>query len=217
MAAKKKAAKKGSARKSAAGPSLDSTNAEERHEARQQAGEEAAKAPPERKVDPDSVPASAEEQEKVRQGDAKADKSKSAPIPATRAPTAPAPTEERVATADPSLAKVVDITAENKKLKGYREEEVVATRLGHYDQKRRRPGEVFTMGLVGEGYLPSWVRKANEADTAPGVAQSRQVGRTSSSQEIMDDARADSGTEVPLSLGGGQRRNVIPGNPRTVI
>jgi hypothetical protein len=103
-------------------------------------------------------------------------------------------------------AAVVPIDRQSRKLKGFRIEKVVATRMGYYVHKRIREGEVFFMGFVGDGYLPSWVKLAEKADEDPQVARSRQVSQASSAQELLDDIEEDAGTEPPMALGGLQRR-----------
>lgn len=160
--------------------------------------------------DPNAIPATAEEVHDVRTGKAKPDNTKPLPRPRTGAPEtfAPARTVRAVEsdTSEDVAARVVDITDANRKLKGFRVVEVVATRMGHYGLKRLRAGSVFTMGLVGDGYLPSWVKLANAEDKDPEVSRSRQVSSNSTGQEIRDDVARDAGTEVPTYLGGNQRR-----------
>lgn len=165
------------------------------------------------KVDPASIPASEEEMDAVRFEGAKGEDR-----PAAR-PTATAPTtrrlvavevEEEVSSpSDTARVKVVEVNAANAKLKGFRVITVVATRHGHYGLKRQRPGEVFQMGVVGKGYLPSWVKLANSEDQDPEVSRSRQVERNSTGEEIRADVERDAGTEVPTYLGGTQR---LPSN-----
>lgn len=161
------------------------------------------------KIDPLAVPATQAEQQAVRDGDAKADNKRPAARPAGAAATAVASDEERVPARDTSLATIVDITDANRGKKGFRAVTVVATRQGHYGLKRRRPGEVFQMGVIGDGYLPSWVKLANKEDKDPEVSRSRQVERNSTGEEIRADVERDAGTEVPTYLGGNQR---LPSN-----
>lgn len=165
-----------------------------------------------RAEDPNAQPASVDDVRAVRAGKAKADNTKPAPRPRALGPLATDIAPARVTrtverdTADTHLATVVPITERTRKLKGFREVEVVATRLGHYDLKRRKAGEVFTIGLVGDGNLPSWVKLATKEDKDPKVARSRQVSLASSAEEIQEDAAENAGTDVPLALGGNQRR-----------
>ncbi len=171
-------------------------------------------APKAAKIDPNSVHATPEEEKAVRDGDAKADNNRPAARPGLATPEttrlrAIQVEEESVPAGDPSKAKIVDVTAANQKVKGFRAVEVVATRYGHYGLKRRRPGEIFTLGVVGNGYLPSWVKLANKEDKDPEVSRSRQVERNSTGEEIRADVERDAGTEVPTYLGGTQR---LPSN-----
>lgn len=166
-------------------------------------GTTTSRVPGRREIDPASIPATRTEVEAVRAGKAKPDNKKPLPRPRVLSPRATILNPDET----PANAEVVDlISDERRRPKGYREETVVATRMGYYGNKRRRHGEVFTMAFVGDGYLPSWVKVANEEDQDPEVSRSRQVIANSTGQEIRDDARRDAGTEVPTSLGGNQRR-----------
>lgn len=85
---------------------------------------------------------------------------------ASPAPKAPRPAqviEPQQITTPPHgrTAQLVDPTPENRQLAGYREQQVIATRSGHFGLKQRSPEEVFTVGVVGEGELPDWVRPAS--------------------------------------------------------
>lgn len=154
----------------------------------------------------DTRRASADDYNAVRRGDAKPDNKLAAPRPDSLGiPLVPLRDEDGNVIPSPN-ATVVDITARTRKIKGFRQVDVVATRMGYYGLRRRRAGEVFPMGLVGDGYLPSWVRVADNEDKDPEVSRSRQVVRNSTAQEIIDDVEEDAGTEVPTYLGGNQRR-----------
>lgn len=157
-------------------------------------------------ADPDAIPATPAEMQAVRDGEAKPDNNRPAARAGASAPLVAVPEGELVSASDPAKAQVVDIIVDKaKRPKGYREVEVVATRLGYYRHKRQRAGSVFTMALVGPGFLPSWVKKAKGEDEEPEVARSRQVTRGSTGDEIIADVTRDAGTEVPTYLGGNQR------------
>lgn len=90
---------------------------------------------------------------------------------AKEAPAAPAGVQQDVvvtgrpmapATAS-GKAKVVDVTGDEKKLKGTSSIYVKAVREGYYGHKRRRIGEVFAMN-VGKGDLPEWVIALEDAE-----------------------------------------------------
>jgi hypothetical protein len=64
-------------------------------------------------------------------------------------------------------APVVDRTPADKVRPGYREVQVVAIQRGFYEGHPRRPGDVFTMGLIGAGRLPAWVSLSSGTAVAP--------------------------------------------------
>lgn len=137
----------------------------------------------------------------------KGDNSTPAPRPTSIAATIPYRDKDGNIIESP-LASVVPIDRESRKLKGFRMERVVATRMGYYMHKRIREGAVFLIGLVGDGYLPSWVKLADAEDEDGKVARSRQVSQASSAEELLADIEDDAGTEPPMALGGLQRRAV---------
>lgn len=155
-------------------------------------------------------PATQAEAQAVRDGEADADSNTTAPSPATTAPFAFVPDGKRVPTRDESLAPVVppfEPTRTNSQPpKDYEEKEVVALRMGYYNERRIREGEVFTIAIAGNGFLPSWVALANAEDKDPVVSRSRHVVANSTGQEIRDDVARDAGTKLPTYLGGNQRR-----------
>jgi hypothetical protein len=166
------------------------------------------------------APVAAEEAQAVRDGEAnpKSLNDRSAPRPGSTAPTVAASEETRVAPADPALAKVVPLFAPTRSKgargavsvsqppKGYREVEVIAERAGYYDNARKRRGDVFSIGVVGNGALPSWVRLANAEDAEPEVARSRGIPQSSTEEERRADIEADAGTVQPMALGGTGRQ-----------
>jgi hypothetical protein len=148
--------------------------------------------------------ATLDEMQKVIAGEATPDNDKSAPANTLRTALPAGSTK------NPALAPVVPVFHPTRRgpkepPAAYREEEVVAVGPGYYDNRRIRPGEVFTMAFAGDGYLPSWVRLANKEDKDPEVSRSRQVQTGSTGQEIRDDVLEDAGTVVPTYLGGNQR------------
>lgn len=145
--------------------------------------------------------------EKLRKAGKKGDNKTPAPRPASFDSIIPYRDKDGNIIESP-LAGVVPIDRESRKLPGFRIEKLVATRMGYYMHKRIRAGEVFWMGLIGDGYLPSWVKPADAEDEDPKVARSRQVVQASSAQELLDDIEEDAGTEPPMALGGLQRRAV---------
>lgn len=207
--ARKTGAKKTAASRAAAETSAsDATDTPVTGARRARAGTPVDRAPgrANRPVDPRAIPATASEFEAARRGKEKPDSKQPAPRPRDLGFPLTAPAAERPAVVSPS-AEVVDVISdERRQPKGYREETVVATRMGYYGLKRRRAGEVFVMAFASAGYLPSWVRLADKEDKDPEVARSRQVVANSTGQEIRDDVSRDAGTEVPTYLGGNQRR-----------
>lgn len=151
------------------------------------------------------VRATALEFEKNRKAGKKGDNKTPAPRPSSFDSIIPYRDKDGNVIESP-LASVVPIDRLSRKIKGFRIEKVVATRMGYYMHKRIREGEVFFIGLVGDGYLPSWVKVAESEDEDPKVARSRQVSQASSAQELLDDIEEDAGTEPPMALGGLQRR-----------
>jgi hypothetical protein len=151
----------------------------------------------------DGIPrATALEYAKLQKAGKKGDNKTPAPRPASFAAVIPYRDPETGEIIEPPHAAVVPIDRNSKKIKGFRIEKVVATRMGYYMHKRLREGEVFFMGLVGDGYLPSWVKVADEEDEDPKVARSRQVSQASSAEELLADIEDDAGTEPPMALGG---------------
>lgn len=58
------------------------------------------------------------------------------------------------------IARMVPIIPANRKEKGYHEADVRAVQRGNFAGRTREPGDVFRVGIIGEGELPSWVRRA---------------------------------------------------------
>jgi hypothetical protein len=143
---------------------------------------------------------------KLQKAGKKGDNSTPAPRPQSFETVIPYRDPETGDIIEPPHAAVVPIDRNSKKLKGFRIEKVVATRMGYYMHKRLREGEVFFMGFVGDGYLPSWVKLADKEDEDPKVARSRQVSQASSAEELLADIEEDAGTEPPMALDGLQRR-----------
>jgi hypothetical protein len=152
------------------------------------------------------VRATALEYSKLQKAGKKGDNKTPAPRPQSFAAVIPYRDPKTGEIIEPPHASVVPIDRVSKKIAGFRIEKVVATRMGYYMHKRIREGEVFFMGLVGDGYLPSWVKVADAEDEDPKVARSRQVSQASSAEELLADIEDDAGTEPPMALGGLQRR-----------
>jgi hypothetical protein len=83
----------------------------------------------------------------------------------------------------PTLAAVPKAPIKTRKIR------VVATRLGYYDHKRRRVGDVFVYAAPidadGDAVLPSWVEEA------PTDAALRETGAQSALNQEHDAARAN--------------------------
>lgn len=150
--------------------------------------------------------ATALEYAKLQKAGKKGDNRTPAPRPQSFAAVIPYRDPQTGEIIEPPHASVVPIDRVSRKLPGFRIEKVAATRMGYYMHKRIREGEVFFMGLVGDGYLPSWVKVADAEDEDPKVARSRQVSQASSAEELLEDIEDDAGTEPPMALGGLQRR-----------
>jgi hypothetical protein len=82
-----------------------------------------------------------------------------APLPAGSPQEPPQATE--IPNAEPvTIARLVAIIPSNRKDPGYHELDVRAVQRGDFAGRSRAPGDVFRVGVIGEGELPAWVRRA---------------------------------------------------------
>lgn len=133
--------------------------------------------------------------------------------PAPRASLMPTfRSEEEKASRDVSKAAVVEPNDVDEDEKGTRSETVIATRAGYYGHKRREPGEAFVMHFKGKkGFLPSWVRLAEDEDVPKRQAEVRPAEGDKPAKtkevDVLNNSR-------PYAEGG---NNTTPDAGRTVI